>query len=176
MIEDGGGAPSMASKQEHVVTGPSREEFPKLGQLLPEPPWGEPPVHACGAQLASWLHRVVGRVVDVAVVLAPAALVWWASGSQLAYALVASALVLVVGWCNGAFGRSPGKRLIGLRLVRDADGGLPGGVVGVLRELAHVLDTWSLMIGWFFPLWDRKRQTFADKICGTVVVRADAPS
>ena len=24
--------------------------------------------------------------------------------------------------------------------------------------------------GWLFPLWDAKRQTFADKIIGTVVV------
>lgn len=160
------------------MTGPSREDYPKLGQLLPEPPWGEPPLHACGAQLASWLHRVAGRTIDVAVVLAPAALVRLLTDSRLAYALVASALVLVVGWCNGAYGSSPGKRLVGLRLVRDGDrdGRVAGGPMGVFRELAHVVDTWSLMIGWFFPLWDRKRQTFADKVCGTVVVRTGPPT
>ena len=156
------------------MTDPSREDFQKLGQLLPEPPWGEPAVHPCGAQLASWLHRVIGRVVDVAAVLAPAALVELLTDSAPAYAVVATALVLVIGWCNGAYGTSPGKRLVGLRLVRDRDGQLAGGATGVAREVAHLLDTWSLMIGWFFPLWDRKRQTFADKVCGTVVVRVDA--
>jgi uncharacterized RDD family membrane protein YckC len=164
----------MASKQEHVVTEPSREDLSRLGQLLPEPPWGEPPVHACGAQLASWLHRVVGRVIDVAAVLAPAAAVWWVTGSKPAYAVVASVLVLVIGWTNGAYGTSPGKRVVGLRLVRDSDGQVSGGLIGIARELAHLVDTWSLMIGWFFPLWDRKRQTFADKVCGTVVVRTGA--
>jgi uncharacterized RDD family membrane protein YckC len=154
-----------------VVTDSSREDFPKLGQLLPEPPWGEPPVHACGAQLASWLHRVIGRVVDVTAVVAPAAIARWLTGSALVYLVVASVLVLVIGWCNGAYGSSPGKRLVGLRLVRDHDGAVAGGPAGVTREIAHLLDTWSLMIGWFFPLWDRKRQTFADKVCGTVVVR-----
>jgi uncharacterized RDD family membrane protein YckC len=158
------------------VTGPAREELAKLGQLLPEPPWGEPPVHACGAQLASWLHRVVGRVVDVAVVLAPAGLIRLLADSKLAFAISAVVLVLVVGWCNGAFGQSPGKRLVGLRLVRDVDGQPPGGPVGIARELAHALDTWSLMLGWFFPLWDGKRQTFADKVCGTVVVRSGVPA
>jgi uncharacterized RDD family membrane protein YckC len=128
-------------------------------------------MHPCGARLASWLHRVVGRVVDAAVVVVPAGAAGVLAGSSRVYALVAVALVLAVGFCNGAFGRSPGKRLVGLRLVRDVDGRVPGGAVGVAREVAHLVDTWSLMIGWFFPLWDPKRQTFADKLCGTVVVR-----
>jgi uncharacterized RDD family membrane protein YckC len=62
--------------------------------------------------------------------------------------------------------------VVGLRCERDIDGNLIGGGMGILRELAHLLDTFSLLIGWFFPLWDAKRQTFADKVCGTVVVRA----
>jgi uncharacterized RDD family membrane protein YckC len=154
------------------MTGPSREDFPKLGQLLPEPPWGEPAVHGSGAQLASWLHRVIGRVIDVAAVFVPAALIRVLTDSRLAYALAMSALVLAVGWCNVAYGSSPGKRLVGLRLVRDGDGQRAGGTVGIAREFAHFVDTSSLMLGWFFPLWDRKRQTLADKLCGTVVVRA----
>lgn len=153
------------------MTGPSAEES-RLGQLLPDPPWGEPAIHGSGAQLASWLHRVLGRVVDAAVVLVPAALAGWVAGSDRVYGLVAVALVLVIGFCNGEYGRSPGKRLVGLRLVRDADGKVPGGAIGIAREVAHLLDTWSLLIGWFFPLWDAKRQTFADKLCGTVVVRS----
>jgi len=31
-------------------------------------------------------------------------------------------------------------------------------------------------LGWFWPIWDRKRQTFADKIMRTVVVIQPADS
>ncbi len=40
-----------------------------------------------------------------------------------------------------------------------------------VRDLAHVLDSVACHLGWLWPLWDQKRQTFADKIVGTVVVR-----
>jgi len=40
----------------------------------------------------------------------------------------------------------------------------------MLRDLAHLLDTAPLLVGWLWPLWDSKKQTFADKIIGSVVV------
>ncbi|HKR51832.1 MAG TPA: hypothetical protein VJT72_20070 [Pseudonocardiaceae bacterium] len=36
------------------------------------------------------------------------------------------------------------------------------------RQLCHSLE---FVIGYLQPLWDDKRQTFADKIVGTVVIR-----
>jgi RDD family len=33
-----------------------------------------------------------------------------------------------------------------------------------VRDICHALDTLTFYIGWLFPLWDPKRQTFADKI------------
>jgi len=36
----------------------------------------------------------------------------------------------------------------------------------------HIVDGLSLFIGYLWPLWDKKRQTFADKIMSTVVVSA----
>ena len=152
------------------MTDSSRGDAPALGQLLPEPPWGEPPVHPCGARLASWLHRVVGRLIDVLVVAIPALVVGALTGSRGASDLVGVALVVALAVCNGALGQSPGKRLVGLRLVRDRDGQLIGGSMGVVRELAHLVDTFTLLLGWFFPVWDGKRQTLADKIMSTVCV------
>jgi Protein of unknown function (DUF2752) len=38
------------------------------------------------------------------------------------------------------------------------------------RDICHVLDSLACYIGWLFPLWDAKRQTFADKIVSTVVI------
>jgi hypothetical protein len=33
------------------------------------------------------------------------------------------------------------------------------------------LDSLACYVGWLWPIWDSKRQTFADKIMKTVVVR-----
>lgn len=38
------------------------------------------------------------------------------------------------------------------------------------RQLLHFLDQVVCYIGFLWPLWDSKRQTFADKIISTVVV------
>jgi uncharacterized RDD family membrane protein YckC len=69
----------------------------------------------------------------------------------------------------GRTGQSIGKSVMGIRLV-DERTGLPmrAGMCFV-RELAHVLDG-AVYIGYLWPLWDDKRQTFADMILGTVVV------
>jgi uncharacterized RDD family membrane protein YckC len=115
---------------------------------------------------------VGGRLIDALCVIIPSAIVGAATESRGVYDLVALGITLVIAFMNGATGQSPGKRALGLRLVRDGDGSLIGGGLGIVRELAHLLDTFSLLIGWFWPLWDAKRQTFADKVMGTVVVQA----
>lgn len=133
------------------------------------PTWGSAP--AGTGDYASWGRRVGGRLIDAICVIIPAAIIGAATNSRGVYDIVALVATLAIGYMNGATGQSPGKRVAGLRVVRDSDGGLIGGGLGVIRELAHLIDTFSLLIGWFWPLWDRKRQTFADKILGTVVVR-----
>jgi uncharacterized RDD family membrane protein YckC len=40
-----------------------------------------------------------------------------------------------------------------------------------VRGLAHIVDSIPCDLGYLWPLWDSKRQTFADKICGTIVVQ-----
>jgi len=151
---------------------PSGEQPPPYAaqpQPYGAPAWGSPPSGV--SDYGSWGRRVGGRLLDALCVIIPSAIIGAATGSRGVYDVVALAITLVIAWMNGAQGQSPGKRAVGLRLVRDGDGSLLGGGMGIVRELAHLLDTFSLLLGWFWPLWDKKRQTFADKVCGTVVVR-----
>ena len=39
-----------------------------------------------------------------------------------------------------------------------------------VRQLAHFVDSLVCYLGWLWPLWDRRNQTFADKIMNTVVI------
>ena len=131
-----------------------------------------------GSFLVDWLIPTVAFVVLLFVGGAVSA----ASGSDgggagfgifvgLAY------LVLIGFWVwnsclrQGRTGRSVGKSVVGTALVRAADGSYIGGGMAFVRELAHVLDGLPCYLGYLWPLWDDKRQTFSDKVCGTVVVR-----
>ena len=39
-----------------------------------------------------------------------------------------------------------------------------------MRQLAHLLDGFLCNLGYLWPIWDAKKQTFADKIMGTLVI------
>lgn len=72
------------------------------------------------------------------------------------------------GYRQGTTGSSIGKSVMKFKVVGEATGAPIGFGRSVLRQLAHVLDGISCYIGYLFPLWDAKRQTFADKIMSTV--------
>lgn len=90
--------------------------------------------------------------------------------------LVLAGLLLMLGiqiW-NRAFkqgrtGQSVGKKVMGIRLVDEGTGQPIGAGMSFVRDLAHTLDGFAY-VGYLWPLWDDKRQTFADKILSTVVV------
>ena len=39
-----------------------------------------------------------------------------------------------------------------------------------VRQIAHIVDSIPCDIGYLWPLWDGKRQTFADKLLKPIVV------
>lgn len=71
---------------------------------------------------------------------------------------------------QGTTGQSIGKKVLGIKLVDELSGEPVGPATAFVRELAHTLDGVAY-VGYLWPLWDGKRQTFADKVVGTVVVR-----
>jgi uncharacterized RDD family membrane protein YckC len=135
------------------------------------PPSGYGGVPYGGAELAPWIYRVGGYLIDAIIVAIPSVIILVATGSRVAYDIVAILLGLVIGYLNGATGQSPGKRVIGIKVVREQDGQLIGGGMGIVRLICHFLDSLACLIGWFWPLWDSKKQTFADKIMSTIVIK-----
>ena len=91
----------------------------------------------------------------------------------LGLSLLGSILTLVIFFWNrviqqGRTGQSVGKSVMNLYLV-GANTGVPiGAGTAFIREIAHVVDG-IFYIGYLWPLWDLKRQTFADKLVNTVV-------
>lgn len=148
---------------------------PPPGYGAPPPGYGQPeygaPAPSAGgmAELAPWGTRVVAALIDAAIILA-AQLVIGVISRNLGQ-LVGIGLEVYFAYLVGTRGSSPGKQVMKIKVVRDADGQLVGFGTAVLRWLAHIVDVITLGIGFLWPLWDAKKQTFADKIVGTVVIR-----
>jgi uncharacterized RDD family membrane protein YckC len=83
-------------------------------------------------------------------------------------------LFAFIGWNScyrqGTTGQSVGRRGARTKLVEIKTGQPIGFGRAVLRQFCHNLE---FFIGYLWPLGDDKRQTFADKIVGTVVIRVE---
>ena len=77
------------------------------------------------------------------------------------------------GYRQGKTGSSVGKNVLRFRVVDAASGEPIGFLRSMIRQFAHVADSLSLGLGYLWPLWDSKRQTFADKLTSTVCVRSE---
>ena len=157
------------------------------GQPVPAPGGYVPdqPGYYMGRTLANWPQRVGAYLIDYLIAAIPAFLaVLLFSGTDPGEAPNAGAgvvafllyLVSLGVWIYnrailmGRTGQSWGKQVLNLRLVRMADGQPMGGGMCFVRDLAHILDALPCYIGYLWPLWDARRQTFADKVMSTVVL------
>lgn len=95
--------------------------------------------------------------------------------SSLVLFLAGGVLSLAVGlflcYREGKTGQTPGKKIVGIRLLREQDGSTLGFGLAFGRRLLHILDNLACYLGYLWPLWDAKNQTFADKIVHTVVIK-----
>jgi uncharacterized RDD family membrane protein YckC len=167
---------------------PPPPAYPAPGGYSPQPyTTADTPGTFMGRQLANWLQRVGAYLIDYLISAIPVILVLifasaFTSTSSNASAEASGGLVFLaylatfVIWVYnrsilmGRTGQSWGKKALNLRLVRMADGQPLGGLLCFVRDIVHVVDAIPCLLGYLFPLWDARRQTFADKIMNTVVL------
>jgi uncharacterized RDD family membrane protein YckC len=75
---------------------------------------------------------------------------------------------------QGRTGASLGKSWMKITVVSEQDGRPIGALMTFVRQLVHQLDGLACYVGYLWPLWDDKRQTFADKIMSTVVLQTES--
>jgi uncharacterized RDD family membrane protein YckC len=123
---------------------------------------------------ATWGKRVVGALIDYFV---PGLVAWllFLAVRPLGVILYLAALAWVAYnlVIQGQTGQSTGKRIAGTKLVLAATGQPVGVGLSIGRYFVHVVDSIPCVpVGLLWPLWDAKRQTFADKILNTYVLDA----
>lgn len=144
-----------------------------MTDTVADAPRGEP---------ASWRARATALAIDLApgtavmATMGMAALCfpfggpwWWLATILAAVAFLATEanrllLPAVTGW-------SLGRAVAGIEVVRGGEGSAAPVGAGrlLLREVAHLLDTVPVLLGWIWPLRDRRGRTFADVVAGTEV-------
>ncbi|WP_405497000.1 RDD family protein [Streptomyces sp. NBC_00096] len=153
----------------------------------PQQPYGAyPPAGMPGAMpgmppLAHWGLRAAAYLLDILIIAGPLFLlnIVAAGESEPSMGVAIFSLITVlyaIGmgffqlYKEGSTGQTIGKKVLGISLRREADGNVLGFGMAFVRKLAHFLDGIACYIGWLWPLWDAKKQTFADKVCSTVVI------
>lgn len=138
---------------------------------------------------ADWHLRVVAALVDAALGLPflVVAIIVTSIGSDPATNGWVQLLCLLVSLANalasiafafwnqilrqGRHGATLGKQCFGLLVISQRNARPIGALLTFVRYWAHVLDALPLMLGYLWPLWDQQKQTFADKIVNTAVLR-----
>jgi uncharacterized RDD family membrane protein YckC len=145
---------------------------------------------------AHWGWRVLAGLIDygplavlnyagaqIATTLAPAIGYGVANlMTNLIYLAVIALAVLNSGVLQGMTAQSIGKKVLGLQLVRGVmtpDGEQrivrPGVPWAIARLALHIVDAFLCYLGFFAPLWTQRRQTFADMIVNTAVLKEPEP-
>lgn len=170
---------------------------PAYAQPVPgAPTWNVPATgDVYGRPLAGWWSRVGAFLLDQLIVFVPwTVLLVYAfvtsvpaydrygrptteltTAGWIAMLLAYVLLVGIWGWNRwfrqGRTGQSLGKQALGIRLVHQDTGQPAGRGRAFGRDLVHLaIDGW-FYLGYLWPLWDVRKQTWSDKACSTVVVR-----
>lgn len=94
----------------------------------------------------------------------------------LCYAGSFAYMIWNVGFRQGKTGQTWGKRALGIAVIGEQTGAPLGVGLSIGRQFAQIVNALPCYIGFLFPLWDAKAQTFADKMIGSIVVAAQPGS
>lgn len=151
---------------------------PQYGQYGAPGFYGQQP--AARTDLATWSQRAVGGVIDyvlpsiVAYVLIFlfAAIFSTTLATLLSYVVNLGLLAFVLwnSYRGGVTGQTIGRRYAKVRLIKEETGEPIGGGMGIARYFCHIIE---FGIGFLAPLFTPKKQTFADMVLGTIVVKTD---
>lgn len=172
--------PAMASEPAPppVVSDPAP---PPSAWTAPEPTPGPAP----GVAFAEPGARLVAYIIDIVITFA-AVIVLAILGGILAVTIPILSVIPILAiiivpliyfpyfWSRegSANGQTPGMKQMGIRVVRDADGGPISVGTAILRLIGYWVSGLVFYLGYIWIFIDKRRRGWHDLIAGTVVVKA----
>jgi uncharacterized RDD family membrane protein YckC len=147
--------------------------------------WEGPPTEAGpapGIEFGSPGSRLVAYIIDVVInagaVIALFVLAAFAAILGLAILVVIPVIAVFViplvyfPYFWQASGQTPGMRMMGIKVVRDSDGGPVTWGSAILRYLGYWINQIVFYIGFIWIFIDKRQRGWHDLIAGTVVIKA----
>ena len=125
---------------------------------------------------AGFWQRAAALILDSLILAVPYIILVIAGlsiGAVYAIALVIS-IAYYVYFEGGPTGQTPGKRVLGIRVIDLRAGGPIGYGRAFVRFLVEAIFSGILFLGYLWMLWDREKQCWQDKAASSVVVPVDA--
>jgi uncharacterized RDD family membrane protein YckC len=95
---------------------------------------------------------------------------YWAGGGFASFVSFVAGLTYWIGsW--SAFAATPGKILLGQKIVHAPTGEDAGPVACIVRYVGTIISTIPLCLGYLWIIWDAEKQGWHDKLANTRVVR-----
>ena len=142
-----------------------------------------PPAGTPSGPRAGFGSRLLATIVDTVIVLAVAGvlvgILYAVGGEGAAIVGYVIAIIIVVAYFTyfegGAAGQTLGKKVSNIRVIDARTGGPIGYPRAFGRYLVESIVSGSIcFLGYLWMLWDGEKQTWHDKIVGSLVVPTDA--
>jgi uncharacterized RDD family membrane protein YckC len=124
---------------------------------------------------ASFIDGILVCVITFPLLLAIYGTAYWDNESLIAgpadflISWVLPSVLIVVLWIR--LSTTPGKMAIGATIVDARTGGKPSTRQFVIRYFGYFVSTLPLLLGYIWAGFDARKQSWHDKMAGTVVVR-----
>jgi uncharacterized RDD family membrane protein YckC len=136
-----------------------------------------PPVSPSGptGPRASFLVRLGASLIDGVLLFVVSVILGAVAGRTGGWAISIAVGIAYFGFFEGSTsGQTIGKKALGIRVIDYRTGGPIGFGRAVLRFFARYLSALPCLLGYFWMLWDKERQTWHDKLISDVVVPTSA--
>lgn len=129
--------------------------------------------HGTGSTLASPASRLGAFFLDIGIPFVALLLMLGLGGATRSPGLGLLAFIGYVAWAITLFanGTTPGKKLLGLRVVRESGESAGFGTMLLREWIGKAISGLIFSLGYLWILFDRDRQGWHDKLVSTYVVR-----
>ena len=119
---------------------------------------------------ASFGQRLGAYLIDVILIAIALGILTLALKTTGYFIGIAIGLAYFIYFEGSPSGQTLGKRVLGIRVIDYATGGPLGYGKAFLRYIGRIVSGAVCVLGYLWMLWDKEKQTWHDKIAGTVVV------
>ena len=143
---------------------------PSYQQPAYQPPAGTGP----SGPRASFGRRLVAAIIDGILLGIPGSILY-AINHTLGYVVQLLLTIAYLTYFEGSSsGQTVGKKAMGIRVIDFRSGGPIGHGRAFIRWIGRYVSAIPCLLGYFWMLWDKEKQTWHDKFANDVVVPESA--